>query len=45
MTGNLIMIPDMDHLVQDLGQCQSRALSGEPPAHLVAGNQEIRALL
>lgn len=38
MTGNLMVIPDMDHLVQGPEQCQSGAQSGEPPAHLAAGN-------
>lgn len=38
ITGNLMVIPDMDHLVQDPGWCQGRALPEERPAHMVAGN-------
>ena len=38
MNGTLMMIPDMDHLLQDRRQCQRGALPGERPAHPMAGN-------
>lgn len=38
MNDNLMMIPDTDHLLQDLGQCRRGALPGEPRVHPTAGN-------
>lgn len=36
--GKLMMVPDMDHLLQDPGRCQRGALFGKLCAHLTAGN-------
>lgn len=38
INGNLMMIPDMDHLRQDPGRCRWGALPGELHVHPTAGN-------